>query len=56
MSLLDEMNFARKIKEVKKQEFLLAQARYNLHLAEIEVQKHIANRKKLEELEKTNNG
>lgn len=39
--LKDAMLLAKKIKEVKEQEYLLAEAQYNLHMAEIELQKQL---------------
>jgi hypothetical protein len=48
--LRDEMSLAKKIKDVKDQEFLIAEAMYNLRMAEIELQR------KIQELEKEQNG
>lgn len=48
--LKDAMLLAKKIKEIKEQEYLLAEAQYNLHMAEIELQKQ------LNTMERTNHG
>lgn len=48
--LRDAMNLAKRIRDVKEQEYLLAKAQYDLRMAEIELEKKICD------MEKTNNG